>query len=446
MLAAEQSSDTATPSTMPSKIQRQHRIRHAERDRFHRIGSLVKNLLRNRGGKRDSFKQLFMQSLYELVKKKQIIEPVPTIDDTIDLSHLHGDDLRDKVVHFIHRLDIPGWHDIVEQDVQLSRISGALTNCVFLVTAPSKRQKLLLRVYGVGVEQLFHREKELYWMRLLSQLNIGAQLLGIFGNGRFEQYLESTTLTRFDLRDPQTSRSIARKLYELHSIVNTFPPKNGSETVPEVWVNIDKWYELALSMVTEWYKKNPDEKRRDMLRQFDLFSLRDEIDQLKCEIPKAAPSPIVFAHNDTQYGNILRLDSPPHELVIVDFEYAGYNFRGYDIGNHFCEWMADYHSEEPHILHLERYPNHEEQLNFLEAYLDAELVASSRKLDAAARQDALEKLADEANKWAVVSHLLWGLWGLVQAAQSEIDFDYFSYALQRLEIFRTMSRKYGWTH
>ena len=31
-----------------------------------------------------------------------------------------------------------------------------------------------------------------------------------------------------------------------------------------------------------------------------------------------------------------------------------------------------------------------------------------------------------------VSHLLWGLWGLIQAKSSEIDFDYVAYATQRL--------------
>ena len=57
----------------------------------------------------------------------------------------------------------------------------------------------------------------------------------------------------------------------------------------------------------------------------------------------------VFAHNDTQYGNLLLLKleqassttdddlerslaSPHHKLIVIDFEYAGANARGYDIG------------------------------------------------------------------------------------------------------------------
>jgi len=33
-------------------------------------------------------------------------------------------------------------------------------------------------------------------------------------------------------------------------------------------------------------------------------------------------------------------------LMLVDFEYSSYNYRGFDIGNHFCEWVYDYTHEE----------------------------------------------------------------------------------------------------
>ena len=39
----------------------------------------------------------------------------------------------------------------------------------------------------------------------------------------------------------------------------------------------------------------------------------------------------------------------------------------------------------------------------------------------------------QAAAWSYVtlSHLLWGLWGLIQSKSSEIDFDYIEYARQR---------------
>lgn len=41
---------------------------------------------------------------------------------------------------------------------------------------------------------------------------------------------------------------------------------------------------------------------------------------------------------------------------------------------------------------------------------------------------------------AQVSHLLWGLWGLIQARVSQLpDFDFEAYARQRLEQYRICS-------
>ena len=40
-----------------------------------------------------------------------------------------------------------------------------------------------------------------------------------------------------------------------------------------------------------------------------------------------------------------------------DYEYASYNPVAFDIANHFCEMTADYHSDEPHVLHKEMFPS-----------------------------------------------------------------------------------------
>ena len=56
-------------------------------------------------------------------------------------------------------------------------------------------------------------------------------------------------------------------------------------------------------------------------------------------------------------------------VSLIDYEYSGYNPRGFDVGNHFCEWMADYAAEESHKLDLERYPSMEERRRYCRAYL-----------------------------------------------------------------------------
>lgn len=52
------------------------------------------------------------------------------------------------------------------------------------------------------------------------------------------------------------------------------------------------------------------------------------------------------------------------ELMIIDFEYCAYNYRGFDLANHFIEWTFDYTNREyPFFYHKkEQYPTKEQQV------------------------------------------------------------------------------------
>ncbi|KAF9329343.1 hypothetical protein BG006_007559 [Podila minutissima] len=435
-------------------------------------------------------------------------------DEELDILTLRGEHLAKRTLELLHLMQVQDWSEVTDHThLKLDRISGAMTNCIFLVSGPSsaategRPRKVLLRVYGIGLESLFSRSNELHWLHNLSMMDIGPSLLGIFKNGRFEQYVESTTLTKEDIRDPRTSRHIAHRMCELHNIVNIFPPPEG--TIPQSQANIAKWIPLAKEAIEKICTKDPS--KRAVMNEFNFEKFLIEVDEVHRDL-LSVHSPLVFAHNDTQYGNILRTLDEDGELVVIDFEYAGYNTRAFDIANHFCEWTADYHSDRPSVLHPSRYPTKAEQLNFLEAYVEAEIAmcgyhltainiakyAKKRRSISATLQQSLSSLAakatevitkkttdntavpapavpattqgnsaaendhsiprqkydvadggggvskaeildsmyKEVNKFALTSHIMWGLWGLIQATQSEIEFDYFEYSLQRLTEFR----------
>ena len=71
-----------------------------------------------------------------------------------------------------------------------------------------------------------------------------------------------------------------------------------------------------------------------------------------------------------------------------------------------------------------RLPGEQFRREWICAYLDARgVAASAERVDTMLRDVAM---------FGAVSHLYWGTWALVQAAVSEINFDYLSYALIRL--------------
>ena len=120
------------------------------------------------------------------------------------------------------------------------------------------------------------------------------------------------------------------------------------------------------------------------------------------------------------------------------------NYRGFDIANHWCEYSADYTTETPHLLDFTRLPDIKEQNNFLSAYLRKQYeIEGLKNVSNVKFLEDLNSLRREADNCMVLSHLFWGLWGLIQAAHSSIEFDYFEYAMQRFDQAMRILRDQG---
>lgn len=95
---------------------------------------------------------------------------------------------------------------------------------------------------------------------------------------------------------------------------------------------------------------------------------------------------------------------------MVDFEYASYNAAAFDIGNHFQEWMADYHSPAPHVMREEMYPNKMERYNFYKGY-------------GIEGDERLKEMDAQVGAWSRASEGMWAVWGVVQAHSDSNDGD-----------------------
>ncbi|KAH6854963.1 kinase-like domain-containing protein [Chaetomium sp. MPI-CAGE-AT-0009] len=313
---------------------------------------------------------------------------------------------KNEIIRLAHTLRLKGWKRVPldsGERISVERLSGALTNAVYVVSPPSdsllprepgKKQpgKVLLRIYGPQVEHLIDRENELGVLRRLARKKIGPRLLGTFQNGRFEQYLNAIPLTPGSMREPETSRQIAKRMRELHDGVELLSEERDQG--PGVWKNWDKWLKQVEKTVlfldrqilsnsqnlpaargfvcgVQWpvFKALVDKYRRHLEAHYgNAKNIRDKL---------------VFAHNDTQYGNILRvrpddqkspLLQPANEhkqLVVIDFEYAAANLPGLEFANHFTEWAYNYHDPvRPYACDTTRYPSPDQQRRFIKAYVD----------------------------------------------------------------------------
>jgi choline kinase len=418
---------------------------------------------------------------------------------------------KEDILRLTHTLKLKGWRRIPMDragDLEVTRLSGALTNCVYIVKPPQMNPSdskptgrthprfLLLRIYGPQVEHLIDRDSELAILRRLAQKKIGPRLLGTFTNGRFEEYLHARTLTAEDLRIPETSKQIAKRMRELHDGIELLDAEYHAG--PTIFITWDKWVDRCEKVIS-WLDaqvalaQHPQEGVAAPPKKYTRYGLicgspwsqfRATYDAYRAELLRqcggAGPmrKKLVFAHNDTQYGNLMRLtpqgESPllqpsnhHKQLVVIDFEYAGQNTAGLEFANHFTEWCYNYHHPDlAWACHTQGYPSVEEQTRFVRSYvmhrpqfnpsasstpkvearertnipefmLDARAAPNSNSASAFGagqgdyeseermreeRQQAeIERLLTETRLWRMANTAQWVAWGIVQADIPELN-------------------------
>ncbi|KAJ5970340.1 Choline/ethanolamine kinase [Penicillium vulpinum] len=322
---------------------------------------------------------------------------------------------KTEIVRLVHTLQLKGWRRVpadLAPEIEVVRLSGALTNAVYVVAPPkhlpppktdsnslSSRKrppKLLLRIYGPQVDHLIDRENELQILRRLGRKNIGPRILGTFQNGRFEEYFEARPLTPKELRMPETAKQVAKRMRELHDGVELLEEER--EGGPMIFKNWDKWVDRC-EQVTTWLDKELESPQNEAKAALEPWRRRGYVCGVTWDVFRKAVDryrqwlvassggtdeikrQLVFAHNDTQYGNLLRMEPatesplllPANEhkqLIVIDFEYSSANTRGLEFANHFTEWCYNYHDEERSWACNNRtYPTPEQQYYFVSTYL-----------------------------------------------------------------------------
>ncbi|KAF9243866.1 choline kinase cytoplasm [Melanogaster broomeanus] len=391
--------------------------------------------------------------------KVDVVNGLRNVGITLDARSYRSPSFATQLVSLLVALRVPVWSTAQVDPTSLSirKVSGSLTNAVYFVSYPpsSPVPTLLLRIYGSSSGSLISRSHELHTLHILSsRYHIGPRIYGTFSNGRIEEYFDSVTLGPTDLRDNTISRWIGARMAELHSVELsavegplTISSLEGKSWEIGVKKNVKTWLPIAREVLAH---PNVDESDRLAL-SLDIFCekwaryMRWVSHAEKTE----GASRRVFAHNDAQYGNLLRLTgklaegTPEHrQIVVVDFEYASPNPLAFDVANHFHEWTSDYFSSTPHLLDPSRYPTAEQRRNFYQAYLlHAHAPSSDHSTTEVVSEASLAKLEQQVRVWSPASHAMWAVWGIVQAKDNvemgmgEAEFDYIGYSKCRMQAF-----------
>ena len=363
--------------------------------------------------------------------------------------------------------------------ITFTPVFGGITNQLFRADFQNlESDPLLVRIFGG--EGMIDRTIENAVFSGLAAKGVAPSYLGRFANGRVEGWYSNAEPLELDqMSDPNLSTKVACEMAKLHTYTIPSDIINDDNktllTQPAMWNQLESWLQQAKDTASEiehrWGKEVGDRFRslhetyysstdEPGSSSFNFDRVDMELQQLKKNMPY---SPTIFAHNDLLAGNIM-LHTDTGDAKLIDFEYGGVNYRGFDIANHWNEWAGGTQEEMNGVCEYHRFPSPAEQINFCRAYLEQAALEDTEALflqgeaatwegtgGGALDQDELFEaalnsintkpkvteedvlsLVEEANQFVLVNHWYWGLWAVNQTTMEGVEgFDYLTYAESR---------------
>ena len=318
-------------------------------------------------------------------------------------------------------------------------ITGGITNSLYRVSLqpPFPPTPILVRIFGLSTDQVIDRLTEQVITVALSKNGFGVRLHGHFDTGRLEEWLEAQPLTWEEMAD--MGEHLGREVGSLHrQALGDIVPS----TTSPLYSTLQEWMKGALTV--RFDDPTPAAaKKAALLAEVDVAFWQKELQETLQLLSASAyaDEPLVFCHNDLLSGNVLRQKRGPGvgvvgggkegdvRLYLVDFEYSAFNFAAFDIANHWleccgfdCQW--------------DHFPSAEQRRRFLRFYLSS--VKGKKGGVEEVQEEEVSAWEEKVTAFLVLSHLWWGIWAILQAKYSTIDFDYLSYSLLRKDGYLRM--------
>ncbi|XP_042867104.1 ethanolamine kinase 1-like [Penaeus japonicus] len=299
-----------------------------------------------------------------------------------------------------------GW----DQDkLQFKLYTDGITNQLVGVWYDDRESQILVRVYGNKTEMFIDRDTERRNIEVLHKAGCGPELLAVFSNGVSYGFTKGMPTSEEDVLQEPIWKDITRELAKLHRIEEgdgkpmLFPKlRQFLNLLPDTMSDTTHQQRL----VDKGYTKSKLEEEANMLE--------DHLNSLGC--------PIVFSHNDLLLGNVI-WDKEAKKASFIDYEYGASNYQPYDIANHFNEFVG------VENIDYNRYPDEEFQREWIRSYISHYQSIPPESVE----ESQVSQWYVWVNKFALASHIFWGVWAILQACHSSIDFDFFGYALIRLD-------------
>jgi ethanolamine kinase len=275
---------------------------------------------------------------------------------------------------------------------------------------------ILMRAYGNNTDILIDRDREATSHLVCAKNGLAPPLLARFRNGLLYRFIPGEVCTPKDLGTEQTWRAVARRLGQWHaklpiSAISTTEKAlngvNGNDAiidrmpVPNIWTVMRKWID-ALPQTTPKQQTRKSFLEKELERSFSDLDNQDG----------PGEHGFVFAHCDLLSANVIKTKDE-HGVAFIDYEYSAPGPAAFDLANHFSEWTG-------YECDYNLIPTRPTRHAFLQEYLSAYY----SQLGQPQPKSALQSLEKEVDRFRGMPGFYWGIWALIQATISQIDFNY----------------------
>ncbi|CAG9315903.1 unnamed protein product [Blepharisma stoltei] len=304
---------------------------------------------------------------------------------------------------------VPSWSNVQKESCSLKRLVGnSNTVCVVETSLDVHPRRIIYRIFGNG-ETLNLQQTSTIFKRL-SETGIAPKIYLELEHARLEEFIDgSRNLQREEFYQPHIIQLISQKLREFHA-QDLCDIVNNEDLVHMSLAR--KWRDLSIINLQKYRNSEREEDIKEAIESLD----EKYLDMYRNIQPIGSPE--VFAHMDTSTLNFLYVEDAD-AIVIIDYDYSGYSYRGYDIALLLEDVVYDYnYSEWPYYLYNRDMEASDEIIaQYVKAYGEG------------------PEMFIEVKKCMICTHYFWAVWAFSLYYENSPTMDMLKYGLSRFHDF-----------
>ncbi|BAM40382.1 choline/ethanolamine kinase [Theileria orientalis strain Shintoku] len=343
-----------------------------------------------------------------------------------------------KLIKDICIKNIPFWNNLDYNDIEIQLKSNSVSNIVFFVNLICENNEIypnrtvILKKRTSYSNVIYDRELQLNVAELLGENNLGPRVICRCSDYTIQEFVEGTTLKNSSFQNLSVITSLASTLAKFHRKGTEISLPEWDRT-PFVLRHINKWTEPVERIIK---KHNLDFDFNELQSSFELYKtlLNNHI-----KTSNSVANSVLFCHNDLFYKNILQFQQG---TFLIDFDYSGYNYVGWDIATFFCKICILYNLNEYPIFFYDKTLETSDEFKsiFVSIYL-SELLNKN----VLPSENAVKEFLDSLETHSLGVYLFWMYWGLIMFdkpnSESSMYFDAYQFSKCQYNLLKSQLNK-----